>query len=447
MTTLQEYISSKYGSVSDWFVEFVNEIPNQQRVQDVLKIKDYLEGEHEIKKKPSYKFGGKTIEPRKIILNQAHGIINFMTSFLLGHNVTITGEEEITKVLNKVYKKGKYNRLDYKILERTLKYGEMYEYIYLDQQGIIKSKLIDRSSGFPLYNENNEMLAFVESFINDGITYWIVYDDKFVSKYSNEGEKIHLVSRYANLTGLPIAYINPSEYSDIEGVSELNKWANILDNQEDLLSKAVDGYYKHITGIPVVTGQQLKGEGLPSHIVGAGLNLDDGSTFEFVSNKFDSQAFKTLYDVLENTLYDVAQIPSIVQGRTDISNVSTEAIRILYSNAIMKAQKNQQFMQEGIEKRLEVIIKLLQEFKGYNFSEEQIESIGINFKYSLPSSDKELIENLNTLREMKAISIESIIEQSPYVDNIQNELEKLAKELDNNIVNEIDDNGVNVGNG
>jgi Phage portal protein, SPP1 Gp6-like len=445
MTTLQEYISSKYGS-DNWFVEFVNEIPNQQKVQDVLRIKDYLEGEHEIKKKPSYKFGGKTIEPRKIILNQAHGIINFMTSFLLGHNVTITGEEEITKVLNKVYKKGKYNRLDYKILERSLKYGEMYEYIYLDHHGNIKSKLIDRSSGYPFYNENNEMMAFVESFTNDGITYWIVYDNKFVSKYSNEGEKIHLKSRYANLSGLPISYINPNEYSDIEGVSELNKWANILDNQEDLLSRAVDGYYRYITGIPVISGQILKGEGIPKDILGMGLVLDDGSTFSFESNSFDANAFKTLYQTLENTLYDVAQIPSIVQGRTDISNVSTEAIRILYSNAIMKAQKNQQFIQEGIEKRLEVIIKLLQDYKGYTFSDDQIESVGINFKYSLPSSDKELIENLNTLREMKAISIESIIEQSPYVDNIQNELEKLAKERDNNIVNEIDDNIVNAGN-
>lgn len=446
MTSLQEYISSKYGSDSNWFIEFVNEIPNQQKVQDVLRIKDYLEGEHEIKKKPSYKFGGKTVEPRRIILNQAHGIINFQTSFLLGHNVTITGEEEITKVLNKVYKKGKYNRLDYTILERTLKYGEMYEYIYLDQQGNIKSKLIDRSSGYPLHNENNEMLAFVESFTNDGITYWIVYDDKFVSKYSNEGEKIHLVSRYANLTGLPIAYINPSEYSDIEGVSELNKWANILDNQEDLLSRAVDGYYRYITGIPVISGQILKGEGIPKDILGMGLVLDDGSTFSFESNSFDANAFKTLYQTLENSLYDVAQIPSIVQGRTNISNVSTEAIRILYSNAIMKAQKNQQFIQEGIEKRLEVIIKLLQEYKGYSFSEEQIESIGINFKYSLPSSDKELIENMKTMRDMGSISIETIIEQSPYVDNVQNELEKLAKEKDNRVVNEIDDNMVNVGN-
>ena len=67
--------------------------------------------------------------------------------------------------------------------------------------------------------------------------------------------------------------------------------------------------------------QIIKGEGLPTDVIGAGINLDDGATFEFVSNKFDSNAFDTLYETLLNALYTIAQIPSIAVGRTDINKI------------------------------------------------------------------------------------------------------------------------------
>lgn len=446
MTTLEQYIKEKYSNEPYWFVEESSSVYNQQKAQEVWDMKDYLEGEHAINLRPDYEFGGQKYSARKIVLNQAHGIVNFMTSFLLGNEITITGEEGIVKELSRVQRKGKYGRLDYKILERTLKYGEVYEYVYIDAKGVIKSKLIDSSCGYPVYNENNDMIAFIESFNFDAIDYYIVYDEQFVTRYDNNGGAIRLVERNINLSGLPIIYSNPSEYSDVQGVSELKRWANILDNQEDLISKAFDGYYKFITGIPVVTGQQLKGAGLPKDIVGMGLSLDDGSTFDFKSNKFDSTAFKVLYENLENSLYNVAQIPSITQGNTAVSNVSTEAIRILYSQAIMKAQKNQQFMQEGIENRFEKIIKLLVEYKGKTFNEDQLDSLGINFSYALPSSDKELIDNMKIMREIGGISIESIIEKSPYSTDVQNELKRIQSEgnkvVVNNVENEIVENGI-----
>ncbi|USK86172.1 phage portal protein [Peribacillus asahii] len=447
MSTLEQYIKEKYDSSNEWFIEELQSVYNQQRIQNVLNIKDYLEGEHAIKKKEPYNFAGKTYQSRKIVLNTAHNIISFMTSFLLGNKTTITGDEAITKELSRVYRKGKYDSLNYTILERILKFGEVYEYIFIDSKGNIRSKLIDSASGTPIYNENNELICFIESYNFDGIDYYILYEEKSVTKYDNKGGDLRQTERFANLSGLPIIYRNPSEYSDVEGVSELKRWANILDNQEDLISKAVDGYYKHITGIPVVTGQQLKGEGIPSHIVGGGLTLDDGATFDFKSNTFDSNAFKTLYDQLENSLYTIAQIPSIAQGRTDISNVSSEAIRILYSNAIMRGQRNEMFMRAGLEQRLEVIIKLLQEYKGLSFTENQIDSVGINFSYMLPSSDKELIDNMKTLRDMGTLSIKTALEKSPVVSDVQTELERLAQENEDVGTNgNVNDNNVDESN-
>ena len=166
---------------------------------------------------------------------------------------------------------------------------------------------------------------------------------------------------------------------------------------------------------------------MPVDVIGAGLNLDDGATFEFVSNKFDSNAFDTLYETLLNALYTVAHLPAIAVGRTDISNVSTEAVKILYQMAMMKGSQNEQYMREGIEQRFEKIRRLL-EYKGITFTDDEFDSLGLVFSYALPSSDKEVIENMKALREMNGLSLETMLERNPYVNDVQQELMRLKEE-------------------
>lgn len=425
---LQQYIKEYHEGRSDWFIEEVQSVSAQQRVMNIMNLKDYLDGKHKILQKSNEKFAGKEYVPRKIVLNHALTLLSFQTSFLLQNPVTITGKERIVKEYQKVNRQGKYDRLNYRILDKMLKYGQVYEYVYLDKN-TIKSKLIDASEGYPIYNHDNEMIAFIQAYMVDGVDYYVVYSEDTVETYNNKGGQLRMTGRYANLSGLPIAYKTTNEVKESEGKSELENWISILDSLEDLISKATDAYYKFITGIPVVTGQQLKGEGLPTDIVGAGLNLDDGATFEFVSNKFDSNAFDTLYETLVDALYTVAHLPAIAVGRTDISNVSTEAVRILYQMAMMKAGQNEQYMREGIEQRFERTRKLL-EYRGVTFTDEEFVSLGLVFSYQLPSNDKEVIENMKVLREMKVISIETMLEHNPYVNDVQNEIMRLQKEND-----------------
>ena len=428
MNNLQQYIKEYHEGRSDWFVEEVQSVSNQQRVMNVMNLKDYLNGQHRILQKPNEKFGGKEYVPRKIVMHHALTLLNFQVSFLLQNPVTITGKERIVKEYQKVNRQGKYDRLNYRILDKILKYGQVYEYVYLENNKTIKSKLIDASEGYPIWNDENEMIAFIQAYTVNGVDYYVVYTDDTVETYNNKGGQLRMTGRYANLSGLPIVYKTTNEVNENEGKSELENWISILDSLEDLISKATDAYYRYITGIPVVTGQQLKGgEGMPVDIVGAGLSLDDGATFEFVSNKFDSSAYDTLHETLLNALYTVAQIPSIAVGRTDISNVSTEAVRILYQMALMKAGQNEQYIREGIEQRFERIRKLL-EYKGVTFTGDEFDSLGLVFQYALPSNDKEIIENMKTLREVGGLSLHTMIEQNPYVYDVQQELMRLKEE-------------------
>ncbi|HZG59378.1 MAG TPA: phage portal protein [Anoxybacillus sp.] len=422
---LQQYIKEFYEGRSDWFIEEVQSVSNQQRVMNVMNLKDYLNGSHKILQKQPYIYNGKEFHPRKIILQYAKTLLNFQTSFLLQHPITITGKERIVKEYQKVNRQGRYDRLNRKILDKMLKYGQVYEYVYLDKN-TIKSKLIDASEGYPVYNHENEMIAFIQAYMVDGIDYYIVYTNDVVEAYDNKGGQLRLTGRYANLSGLPIVFKTVNEVDESIGRSELEDWISILDNMEDLISKYMDTFYKFMDPIAVSVGQQLKGE-LPNDVVGKGINLDDGGDFRLETNKTDYQTFQTLYKTLLQALLDISQTPAVSLNKTDISNLSEVSIKLLFQLAEIKASINEEYMREGIEQRFEKIRRLL-EYKGVTFTDEEFNSLGMVFQYALPSSDKEIIENMKSLREIGGLSLQTMLEQNPYVYDVQQEMMRLKEE-------------------
>jgi hypothetical protein len=444
MTTLEQYIKEKYGSSNDWFVHYVNEIHNQMRINDVLAKKEYLNGNHKILKRQSYKYNGKEFNPRKIVLQYAKTLLNFQKAYLLQNPITLTGNEKVVKEYQKVNRTGKYDRVNLKVLDKVLKYGQVAEYVYLDN-GIIKSKLIDPSEGFPVYDEHNQLIGFIQAFVNDGISYYTVYEDDVVSEYNNAGGQLKLTGRYHNLSGLPIIYHSENELDDTEGRSELDDWISILDSMEDLISKYTDSFYKFMNPIPVAIGQELKGNGLPTQIVGGGVTLDDGADFKLVSNGLDYKTFETIYKTLVQSLLDISQTPAVSMNKTDISNLSEVSIKLLFQLANIKASGNEQFIREGLEQRFNKIRKLL-ELQGITFSDDDYDTLDIVFQYATPSNDKEIIENLKQLRGMGAISLDSLLSHSPYINDVQMELQKIDEENNIQYVNKLDDIVDNVNN-
>lgn len=412
MGNLETYIREKYNT-PEWFVEFVQEVPNQQRIQEVISKKEYLNGSHKILKRQSYKYNNKEFHPRKIVLQYAKTLLNFMKAYLLQNPITLTGNEDVVSQYVSINKKSKYDRLNMKILDKVLKYGQTAEYIYMEK-GVIKSRLIDPSEGFPLYDHENNLIGFVESYLVDAISYYVVYKEDVVEKYNNNGGTMRMTERYANLSGLPIIYHNENDLLETEGRSELDDWIQILDSMEDLISKYTDSFYKFMNPIPVAIGQQLKGEGIPSDVIGGGMNLDDGSDFKMVGNQLDYKSFETIYKTLLQSLLDVSQTPAVSMNKTDISNLSEVSIKLMFSLAEIKAGMNEQFMRDGIEQRHERIRMLLESYKGVKFNDDAFDSLDLVFTYATPANDKETIENMKALREMGAISLEGILEDSPY---------------------------------
>ncbi|WP_042346082.1 phage portal protein [Bacillus massiliigorillae] len=430
---LQQYIKDNYDSRHDWFVEEVNSVDNQTRISKIMGLKEYLSGKHKIGQLQSYEYNGQVFSPKKVTLQYAKTLINFQKSYLLNKPVTLTGDENVVAEFQKVSRQGKYDRFNLKVIDKLLKYGMVGEYVYLEN-GKIKSKLIDGVECFPVYDYNGTLLAVIEAFVNDGISYYTVYEEDVVKLYDNDGGELRQKEQYNNLSGLPIIYKTENEIVNTEGRSELEDWINIIDDMEEILSKYTDAFYKYMTPIPVMTGQQLKGDGIPSHVIGGGLNLDDGAEFKLVSNGLDNKTFESVYKTLLQSLLDVSQTPAVSMSKTDISNLSEVSIKLLFQLANIKASINEEYIREGLEQRFDTIKYLLEEYKGMTISEEEYDSLDINFHYATPSNDREVIENLKVLREQGGISLESLLENSPFTSDVRTELLRIGNDNSSGVV-------------
>ena len=441
---INQYVKLVHNGNPFWFVEEVSSFENQKRILDTIEKKKYLDGQHAILNRAVENYNGKPYEPRKIVLQYAKLIINLQTTYLLKNPLTITGKEELVTELKRVYKKGKYNKVDFDILNHIVKYGNAYEYVYVDSNGIIKSKIIPTENGFPIYNEESEMVSFIEFYTTADAEWFVIYYPDRVEKWSNIGDsELKMVSQFKNVSGLPIHYRSQNEMDSLFGKSDLDDFINIIDSMEDLISKFSDSFYKHHNPIAVVSGQQLSGAGINPHIVGSAIMLDDDADFKMVTNELNERAFEVIYKTLKQELINISHTPAVSLNSAEISNLSETSMKILYQLADMKAGINEKYMREGLEQRFEKIIMLLEKM-GKTFDGEAIESLDVVFHYSRPINESDIIDNLVKLHNMGVISKESILDIAPYITDTHAELERLKRETENKNVTDEETENENV---
>ncbi|MED5103410.1 phage portal protein [Niallia circulans] len=422
---IQEYIEIVHNGNREWFTDEVSNYVNQKRILDVIRKREYLDGKHAILNRVVENYNGTPYEPRKVVLQYGKKVIELETTYLLKNPLTLTGQEEIVADFKKVYKKGKYNKIDFDILNHIVKYGNAYEYVFVNSKGIIQSKLIQPENGFPIYNDELEMIAFVEYYTSLESDFYVVYYEDRVEKYSTIGHgELRLISSHKNISGLPIHYKNDNEMDLMFGKSDLDDFINIIDAMEDILSKFSDSFYKHHNPIPVVIGQPLVGEGLNPHVVGGGINLDDGADFKMVSNELNQQAFETIYKTLKQELINISSTPAVSLNNADVSNLSETSMKILYQLADMKAGINEKYLREGLEQRFEKMTGLLSRL-GKSYDEDAIDSLDVVFHYARPINETDVIDNIVKMHKMGAISIESILDIAPLITDSHRELERI----------------------
>lgn len=409
-----------------WFETEIGKIRYADRIRRVKKIDSYLAREHKVLERPNFQFKGHTYETAKIVLQTLKSIVKFHSSFICGEPVSITGDKEFVSALNKIYRKGDYIETDLKIARDLISYADAFEYVYLDEDSKIRSKVIKNTDAYPLYDAEGKYYCFVENWTDSDtrLSYSNVYYPDRVEIY--KGRK--LVDTKENLTGLPIWYssLDKTKYDNF-GDPFLLDLIPIMDSVENLLSKLDDAVTTlSMNPLGVVSGQRIDSE-IPKDIVGVTLNLEDGASFNYANATMDKDSIKLELDYLIQQFYAVACVPSSILGQSNVANVSETSITMLYQQT---SNFNRQFITEmtkGFMQRMEYIRKLM-EIQGQTVTDEVFDSINFLFNVSKPVDNEANMNNMKLQYDCGAISKQTIIDKSPYTTDTALELQRLQDE-------------------
>lgn len=413
-------------STGYWFESEIKKNKYTDRIGRVEHIDEYLRREHKVLSRPNFEFKEKTFETAKIILQTLKSILKFHVSYICGNPVSLTGDKEFVSYLNMIYKKGNYTKVDLEVTKDLITYGDAFEYLYLDENDNIKSKVIRNKDSYPIYDSMGKYYSFVE-YWKDSETradHYVVYYPDRVEIYEDR----KLVDTKVNLTGLPIWYssMDKAKY-DKFGDPIILDLIPLIDTIENLLSKLDDAVTTlSLNPLGVVSGQRIDSS-IPNNITGVILNLEDGSEFKYANAQMDRNSIKLELDYIIQQFFSVACVPSSVLGQSNVANVSETSVTVLYQQTDNFCKQYIASLLEGFLIRLAYIRKLM-ELKNISISDEVFDSVNVSFNVNRPVDNKSDMENMKMQYECGAMSRQTIIDRSPYTTNTALELERIETE-------------------
>jgi hypothetical protein len=439
------------GDGINWFKDVVNDAEHTDRISEVLRIKEYLLRKHKILYKPNFNHKLEIYDSAKIVLNIIQSVLNSHISYLIGNPISYNGNANVVSKYNSVYKRGSYNKTDYEVVKDLYTYSNAFEYVYLDPvDNNVKSKIIANEDSNPVYDDAGNYTHFIEhwrdSFSSD--EYFVVYYHDRVETYKND----KLTDTKINLSGsLPIHYsgVNKGFYRQY-GEPLVHDLIPIVDAIEAVISRLDDAVNVYgLNPIGVVTGKQISSK-IPKEAIGVTLNLDEGNDFKFATANQDYQSLKLELDTLWQQFYAISCVPASQMGQINITNVGETVLRLLYSKMDDKAKETMIALKDGLFKRCDIIRKLLT-LSGVNFTDDDYDTLDMNFNVNRPIDTHSLMEEMFIQWQMGAISIQTIVDQSPYTVDTVNEMKRIEEERNQKASVEVNKNfgndfGNNVGN-
>lgn len=409
-----------------WFKYEIEKPRYKDRISRVESIDDYLRRNHKVLQIPSFEFKGHIFEPTRLVLQTLRSIIKFHSSYVCGSQVSITGDKEFVSLLNTIYKRGGYGKTDLEIAKDLITYGDTFEYVYLDENGNIRSKIIRNKDSYPLYDSFGNYTHFVEYWKDEDTRadHYVVYYPNKVEIYENS----KLIDTKTNLTGLPIWYsaMEKAKYDKFGDPFPLDL-IGIMDTIEALLSKLDTAVTTlSLSPLGIVSGQRMDSE-IPTNIVGAVMNLEEGATFDWANAQMDRESIKLELDYVIQQFYAIACVPASIMGQSNVANVSETSITMLYQQTDNFARQYIAAMNEGFEKRLAYIRKLM-EYNGQTVTDEVYDSINFSFNVARPVDNAADMENMQIQYNCGAISRQTIIDRSPYTTDTALEIRRIEDE-------------------
>jgi len=383
-------------------------------------------------------------------------IVKRAASFLCGIPIEIdckVENESIEEKLLQVIKKSwDDNKLDYKskalarLMMSETEAAELWFLVDADKnywrgtpnEGKVNVKLRLRTKTlankygdtlYPVFDQMGDLIAFARGYVivsvKDKIEHIDIYTDTKRYLLTQDKESWNIVVEDEPSGKIPIIYY---QQEDVEWVDV--QW--LIDRIEMLLSKLADtnDYFAH--PVLAIEGESVEAvEWVSKDENGKAVLLKNGAKASYLVYTVTPESIKTELEELRSHIMTQTQTPDTsfdsVKGLGTYSGI---ALKMIFSDAHMKASEHEEVFGEGIQRRLN-FLKAANIIINTEY-EKAVLTLKPRFTYYLP---KDLVEETNMLlaamgSDKPLISQDTAVERSSLIDDKKGEKERLQVEKD-----------------
>ena len=302
----------------------------------------------------------------------------------------------------------------------------------------LRVKLMSPSAGdklYPIFDDYGDFVAFSRGYVmkdDDGreiehLDTWTL--TQIITRQRQSGGAWE-EQRAANLLGkIPVVYYSQPEpeWADVQSMIERyeTKASNFADTNDYFGSPMVK-----------ITGQVLSLPGKTTQ--GKVIQLDVGGDAQYMAWSQAPESERLEFEMLEKMIYATTQTPNISfdQMKTLGSNLSGFAIKLMFTDAHMKAENKIELFGEMFQRRYNLLKHICGNVINVSLAKDvEFTDIDPVFTPYLPRNEREDIEVLSIARgNRELMSRETALENNPMVPSVERELERMDADRESDMI-------------
>ena len=464
---------AKKGMELSKFIDLqINDFKQSNTYKEMIEGSKYFKNEGDIEKKQRIyinKDGIEEIAPhsKNYILKHPilYKMINQKAGYLLRKKPTIKQviakdekeDEEYKEILKTLFNNKMHKRLKYTLIE-AVKRGISWWQIYIDNNGDLKARLRYATRIIPLWqDEEHEILdavimtydvevytseterekkTKVEYWDLDGVRY-LIYDGATLIEDVEEVEKrkdlvigqdSHGISVLAHFkigdtlhkwTKIPFIYF---KYNGDE-MPLIHLLKSLIDCYDELCSRTGDSIYEAPDGVNVVKNYQSEAGTFQKNLATYNtVFLDDDGEYDRKNIELNIEAFKSFIEQLRKDIYEGGSGVD-TQSEKFGTQESGVALKQLYADLDLDCSNIETEFKSSLEYFMFFYNNWVEMTTGKDYTDKEVEYV---FNKTMTVNEKELIENC--VNSMGIISKYTIRSRHPYVNDVEDEEEKIETE-------------------
>lgn len=368
----------------------------------------------------------------KIANSYASYITDTLVGYFMGKPVSYNADDDkVLEELNMIFEYNDEADENIELAKNASIYGVAYEMLYMSEEEV-RFKSLDPKQCIPIFDDtiDSNLLAFIRYYDNydvvqdKTITIIELITDTTITRYQcgNNYNDFTLLDSYKHYFGMvPIAIFknNEEELGDFETVISL------IDAYDKLESDSLNDFEYFVDAYLALYGFTAEPEDIQQMKENRVLLMDEGTSAEWLTKNVSDNNIENIKNRIDADIHKFAKCPNMAD-KEFASNASGVAIKFKLLGTENKVSIKERKFKRGLQQRLE----LLATINGVLSDGFDWRSVDIVFSRNIPSNDTDIANMVNTLSGI--VSEETLLAQLPFIENVQDEIERLDADREKN---------------